>query len=119
MAEAFFNHYAQGATASSAGSRPDGKIDEKTVEVMREKGLELGGKKPAGYAPHMGKQFDYVVTMGCREQCPITPAGRTIAWEVEDPKGKALEDYRRVRDEVEGKVRALAGELGVLKDGRI
>ncbi len=113
MAEAFFNHLAKGASASSAGSKPDDKIDPKTIEVMKEKGLDIGGKTPSGYSLHMGKQFDYVVTMGCKEDCPITPAGRTIPWNIEDPKGKPVGEYRRVRDMVEQKVLSLIKELGL------
>ncbi len=115
MAEAFFNQFAKGATASSAGSKPDAQMDEKTATVMREIGLDISGKKPAGYSAHMGQEFDYVITMGCKESCPVTPKNKTMAWNIEDPKGKELGDYRRVREEVERQVLGLVRELGVKK----
>jgi len=33
---------------------------------------------------------------------------KLIDWKLEDPKGKPIEDVRRIRDEIEGRVIALA-----------
>jgi len=51
VAEAFFNKYSKDARAYSAGSKPAKEIDPKTVEVMKEKGIDLHGKKPSGFQP--------------------------------------------------------------------
>lgn len=111
MAEAFFNKYAKGARAYSAGSKPAKEIDPKTVEVMKEKGMDLAGKAPTGFQPHLSRGFDIIVTMGCKDSCPITPKEKTIDWEIENPKGKPVEKYREVQGIIERKVAELAKRL--------
>ncbi len=112
MAEAFFNKYAKGSRAYSAGSKPAKEIDPKTVEVMKEKGIDLAGKKPTGFQQHLSRGFDLIVTMGCKDSCPITPKEKTIDWEIENPRGKPMEKYREVRGIIEKKVMELAKQLG-------
>ena len=46
--------------------------------------------------------------MGCGDACPIYPGKRYEDWELEDPAGKDLETVRRIRDEIEERVRAPA-----------
>ncbi len=111
MAEAFFNKHSKGARAYSAGSKPAAEIDPKTVEVMKEKGFDLAGKKPTGFNPHLSKTFDIIVTMGCKDSCPIVPKGTTIDWEIENPKGKPMEKYREVQGIIEKKAIGLAKRL--------
>jgi protein-tyrosine-phosphatase len=49
--------------------------------------------------------------MGCGDTCPVYAGRRYLGWEFEDPSGKSLEDVRRIRDEIDRRVRALADEL--------
>jgi protein-tyrosine-phosphatase len=49
--------------------------------------------------------------MGCGDACPVYPGKRYLDWELEDPAGKSLEDVRRIRDEIDRRVRALTDEL--------
>ena len=111
MAEAVYNRHARNSTASSAGSKPAATIEPNTVEVLKEIGLDVSGKKPQGYAPHQAAQYDYVVTMGCKEACPITPKEKTIKWEIPDPKGKPNDEIRKTRDLIEQKVLQLIREV--------
>ncbi|MEM2138522.1 MAG: arsenate reductase ArsC [Candidatus Anstonellaceae archaeon] len=111
MAEALFNKFAKGARAFSAGSRPAKEIDSKTVEVLKEKGLDIAGKKPKSVDEFRGEQFDAVVAMGCGDECPYIPAKMRIAWEIENPKGKSVEFYRKILSEIEGKVQVLRAEV--------
>ena len=53
-----------------------------------------------------------LITMGCGENCPYVPGARVLDWPLEDPKGKPLEEVRRIRGEVEERVRALLAERG-------
>ena len=50
--------------------------------------------------------------MGCGDACPIYPGKRYEDWELEDPAGKDVETVRRIRDEIDGRVRRLVEELG-------
>jgi len=52
-----------------------------------------------------------IVTMGCGDACPYIPGTRYVDWELEDPVGLPPDEVRRIRDEIAGRTKALAGEL--------
>ena len=106
MAEAFFNQAAGGeAMAISAGTRPASAVDPRTIEVMREVGIDISGNRPKSLTMEMMDQADRVVTMGCGVEgiCPASFV-QTEDWQLEDPKGKPIEEVRRIRDEIRAKV---------------
>ena len=49
--------------------------------------------------------------MGCGDACPYIPGKRYTEWELPDPAGMEPADVRRLRAEIDGRVRALADEL--------
>lgn len=112
MAEAWFNHLSRKAKASSAGTRPAGEIDPLVVEVMKEAGILIKNQKPKVLTPEMVKESDLIVTMGCIDGCIYLP-GKTIEWKIDDPKGKSIEDYRRVRDTIRREVEKLIEQLNL------
>ena len=106
MAEAFFNQAAGGkARAISAGTRLASGVDPRTIEVMREVGIDISGNKPKALNVEMLEQADRVVTMGCGVEgvCPASFV-ETEDWQLEDPKGKPIETVRRIRDEIKTRV---------------
>jgi len=106
MAEAFFNRLADGkARAISAGTRPADAVDPKAIEVMREVGIDISGNKPKALTMEVLEQADRVITMGCGVEgvCPASFV-ETEDWQLEDPKGKPIEEVRRIRDEIKTKV---------------
>jgi protein-tyrosine-phosphatase len=106
MAEAFFNQAAGGkARAISAGTRPAEAIDPTAVQAMEEIGVDISGNKPKALTMEMLEQADRVVTMGCEVEgvCPASFV-ETEDWQLQDPKGKPIEDVRRIRDEIRAKV---------------
>jgi len=109
MAEGFFNHLANGkARAISAGTKPASAVDPKTIEVMREVEIDISAARPKALTMEMLDQADRVVTMGCGVEgvCPASFV-ETEDWQLEDPKGKPLEEVRRIRDEIKAKVMKL------------
>ena len=109
MAEAFFNQAAGGkARAISAGTKPAAAVDPRTVEAMREVGIDISVAKPKALTMEMLDQADRVVTMGCGTEgvCPASFV-ETEDWQLEDPKGKSLEEVRRIRDEIKTRVTRL------------
>ena len=96
----------------SAGSRPASQIDPLVIEVMKEKGVDLSGKQPKGLNDLPNVEMDFLVTMGCEEACPAVLSKRIIEWAIPDPKGKPMDFYRKVRDLIEEKVKALLKEMG-------
>ena len=111
MAEAWFNKLAKGkAMASSAGTKPAKEVDPLAVKVMEEVGISMKNQKPKVLTPEMVKKFDLIVTMGCIDACPYSP-GKTMEWNIEDPKGKGIEKYREVRDVIRREVEKLIKQL--------
>jgi len=57
--------------------------------------------RPKALTMEMLDQADRVVTMGCGVEgvCPASFV-ETEDWQLEDPKGKSLEEVRRIRDEI-------------------
>jgi protein-tyrosine-phosphatase len=112
MAQGFAEVFGKGKLeVYSAGSRPSHQVDPLVVQVMKEKGVDLSGRKPKGLNDLPPVEMDYLVTMGCEETCPAVPAKKIIGWEIPDPKGKSVGVFREVRDNIEGKVRALLREM--------
>ena len=95
----------------SAGSEPADQLNPRVVEAMNEIGIDVSAEVPKPLTGNMVKAADLVVTMGCGDACPIYPGKRYEDWELEDPAGKNLETVRRIRDDIEGRVRALVAEL--------
>ena len=49
--------------------------------------------------------------MGCGDACPIYPGKRYEDWELEDPAGRSVDEVRKIRDDLDGRVRQLLAEL--------
>jgi glutathione/glutaredoxin type arsenate reductase len=97
--------------AYSAGSRPSGKVNPDAVKIMREVGIDISTVKSKGFNDLAVKDFDYVITMGCKDICPLVPAKEHIDWRIEDPKGKGEEFFRKTRDLIKEKVELLIREV--------
>jgi arsenate reductase (thioredoxin) len=112
MSEALFNRAAAGRhTALSAGTTPGDRVHPEVVEVMRELGIDLADRRPQPLTRDLAEQADVVVTMGCGDECPFIPGKRYIDWELDDPKGRPIEEVRATRDEIGRRVVGLLAEL--------
>lgn len=114
MSAALFERAAAGRhRALSAGSEadPDGHVHPPVIEVMRELGIDLSDRRPRRLTRELAEQADVVVTMGCGDACPYIPGKRYVDWELDDPKGRPLEEVRETRDEIASRVDALLSEL--------
>ena len=112
MSEALFVQAARGRhTAASAGTTPAERVHPEVVEVMRERGVDLSARTPRKLTRELAERADVVVTMGCGDECPYIPGKRYLGWELEDPKGRSVEDVRATRDEIARRVSALVEEL--------
>jgi len=114
MAAGLMTHLAgDRVVVRSAGSDPADQINPAAIEAMREVGVDISTETPKPLEADAVRESDVVVTMGCGDECPFYPGKRYVDWELEDPAGKDLETVRRIRDEIEDRVRALLSELGV------
>ena len=53
---------------------------------------------------------DVAISMGCGDGCPIYPLKRYEDWELEDPGGKGIDEMRRIREDIAGRVDKLIAE---------
>ena len=95
----------------SAGSAPGEEINPAVVEAMQEIGVDMSEEFPKPLTDEVVEAADVVITMGCGDACPIYPGRRYEDWELEDPAGKDLDTVRRIRDELDERVRRLIDEL--------
>ncbi len=114
MAEAFAHLYAQDQIeAYSAGSRPSGQVDPKAIAAMAELGYDLGSHSSKSLKSIPQIKYDYVITMGCGDECPFMPAEIHEDWDMPDPKMLPLEQFRQVRDQIGVNVKELAARIEV------
>jgi len=95
----------------SAGSEPADTINPAVIEAMTEIGVDMSEEFPKPLTDEVVRAADVVITMGCGDACPIYPGKRYEDWELEDPAGKDLDTVRRIRDEIDARVRALVHDL--------
>ncbi|MBI5777998.1 MAG: arsenate reductase ArsC [Planctomycetes bacterium] len=93
--------------AFSAGSKPAGLVDPLAIQVMKEKNIDISQAVSKGFDKIPPGPIDYVVSMGCGDACPAVPAQHYIEWRIPDPKGKDLEYFRNISDEIERQVKKL------------
>lgn len=113
MAEAFARiHGGESVASYSSGSRPSGIVNPKAIAAMGEIGYDLSkhGSKSLTEIPDV--EYDAVVTMGCGDACPFVRAKFRDDWRIPDPKHMPPEEFRKVRDLIESKVKALLSALG-------
>jgi arsenate reductase (thioredoxin) len=108
--------------AYSAGVAPKA-VDPRAIKAMAEAGIDISGQKSKDVDALGNMEFDYVITLcdNARESCPYFPAKtRLIHRGFDDPpklaegapnEERAMEPYRRVRDEIRAFVKALPAEL--------
>ena len=98
--------------ALSAGTTPADRVHPEVVTAMRELGVDLADRVPRRLTTELAEQADVVVTMGCGDECPYIPGKRYIDWELTDPKGRPVEEVRRIRDDIARRIDGLVAELG-------
>jgi arsenate reductase len=112
MSRALFEQAAGGRhTAASAGTTPAERVHPEVVDVMRELGLDVSGRRPQRLTTELAEQADVVVTMGCGDECPYLPGKRYLDWDLEDPKGRSIDEVRAIRNDIARRVAALVEEL--------
>ncbi len=107
MAEGFFRKYAPvGYEPQSAGTRPVDTVNPLAIAVMSEIGIDISNHQSKVISDSMIKQSTRIVNMGCmdKESCPAIFVQNVLDWGIPDPKGKPLDEVRKIRDLIEKKV---------------
>jgi arsenate reductase len=102
----------------SAGTQPAG-VHPVTVDVMREIGIDVSPHRSKSVDEFLSRPIDCVITVcdAARENCPVFPgAGSMLHWSFDDPAAaqgpqkERLAVFRRVRDEIAGRIREFIAE---------
>jgi protein-tyrosine-phosphatase len=90
----------------TGGTNPADSVHERTVEVMREAGIDLSDRTPREITFEELQDADIVITMGCSadDVCPATWSGDSRDWDLDDPHGRSLDIVREIRDEIRDRV---------------
>ena len=105
MAAALLNQLGEGkARAVSAGTNPGTRVHPEVVEAMKEVGIDLSAAVPQRLTTELASDADMLITMGCGDECPYVPGVTRNDWPLDDPKGRSLDDVRRIRDEIRRRV---------------
>jgi arsenate reductase (thioredoxin) len=101
--------------------------DRLTAEVMREAGVDISTQKPLQVAQSLKEHFGYVITLfdPSHEKSPVFPFTRNLLrWDLRDPRTangtpeQRREFLRRLRDELNVRIRDFLGRLPRNRSGR-
>lgn len=109
IAAALFNKYADPskARAISAGTRPADRVHPEVVAAMRADDIDLSSHRPQRLTAELAAQAQWLITMGCGDECPVVPGVQRDDWPILDPKGQSAETVRAIVDDVDARVHAL------------
>ncbi len=124
MAEGFGQAFLSGKTVEvfSAGLDPQG-IHPLAITVMEERGVDIRSQRSTHVEEIPLERFDLVITLcgSAAQSCPAMPGKEVLDWGMEDPAAALVEDdagleeqlapFRRARDLIEERVKALAEKL--------
>ena len=133
MAQAFYNHFTKTQNADSAGVNaekyPTAKIPTvadfdahlvaknldplAVIDLMREKGIEVGASQRTQLTKDMLRNYDLVVNIANRNQTPDWLKGDNVVWwKIEDSHAESRELAELACDEIEKRVKKLiSGEV--------
>ncbi|MEE8574122.1 MAG: arsenate reductase ArsC [Thermodesulfobacteriota bacterium] len=116
MAEGFARFYGKDRVEiRSAGTHAMGVVNRGSADAMAEKGIDITSQTSDQLTSDMITWADVVVTLGCcstDELCPESYEGEKHDWPIDDPIGRPLEVMRRVRDDIETRIKELVGDDG-------
>jgi arsenate reductase len=94
---------------ASAGSKPAGYVHPKSIEVMREIGIDISGHTSKHLEEFLNRPVDTVITVcgNADQACPMFPGQlNRYHWGFDDPahatgtEEQVLNEFRRVRDQI-------------------
>lgn len=117
IAAALFNRYADPgkARAMSAGTQPASHVHPEVIDAMASRGLDLSAHTPQHLTPELAATADWLITMGCGDQCPVVPGIKRDDWPLPDPKGQPRDAVDAIIDDIDQRVHVFAQSLGVTR----
>ena len=114
MAEAFFRKYMpKGFETISAGTKPSAQVNPIVLQAMKEIGIDIENQTPKHISQQIISESEKTITMGCmdKKSCPALFMKDILDWQIPDPKGKSIEEVRKIRDQIKTQVMILIKSL--------
>jgi protein-tyrosine-phosphatase len=112
MAEAFGKMHGEGIIdVYSSGSKPSGIVNPKAIKAMAAVGYDLNAHTSEGLTEIPQERYEYAITMGCGDECPMIDAENREDWALPDPKHMDASEFNKVRDIIEAEVKDLIDKL--------
>lgn len=96
---------------SSAGSQPADRIHENVAPVLSDMGADPADAFPKPLTGEVLAAADYVITMGCGDDCAVAPHQDVRDWPVGDPAEADWERLQEIVAEIEDRVDAFWREV--------
>jgi arsenate reductase len=121
MAEGLLRHLAGDRFEIMSAGTEATSVRPEAIRAMADLGVDISGQSSKTLERYLGEPFDYVVTVcdDANEACPVFPGAKNrLHWSFQDPsraegsEEKRLEVFRKVRDEIQARIRKelLAGD---------
>ncbi len=106
IAAVLFNLHANPtkARAISAGTKPADRVHPEVVTLMRERRADLSDQRPQRLTAALAEQAQWLITMGCGDECPVVPGAEREDWPLADPEGQSEARVREIAAEIEARV---------------
>jgi arsenate reductase (thioredoxin) len=114
MAEGFAKTLGEGKISVTSSGLEASQVHPTAIEVMSEIGIDITNQTSKSLNDFQPEDYDAVISLcGCGVNLPEAWILRDIFedWQLEDPDGKSLETFRRVRDEIKEKVNKLVAAI--------
>ncbi|AFY37181.1 protein tyrosine phosphatase [[Leptolyngbya] sp. PCC 7376] len=113
MAEGFAKTLGAGKIEVVSSGLEASRVHPTAIQVMSDIGIDLTSQTSDALGDFNAEDFNVVISMcGCGVSLPEAWLTRDVFedWDLEDPDGKPLETFHKVRDQIREKVAALISE---------
>lgn len=115
IAEALGKYYGKDIFESySAGTETKPKINQDAVRIMKQiYNIDMEKTQKSKLLKDIPKP-DILITMGCNVDCPYIPCEYREDWGLDDPSGKSDEEFIKVIEIIDKKIKWLAENINRL-----
>jgi arsenate reductase len=114
MAEGFARILGEGKIIVTSSGLEASRIHPTAIEVMSEIGIDITNQTSNALSDFQAEDYDVVISLcGCGVNLPEAWVLKDVFedWQLDDPDGRPLDTFRRVRDEIKEKVDRLVRSL--------
>lgn len=77
---------------------------------MEEIGIDISNQYPKKLE-EIPSELDILITMGCNVECPYVPCKYKKDWGLDDPAGKPVDEFRKIRNIIKERVESLIDKV--------